>query len=143
MRPLLEKYYAIEEAVHFSILPTATPYSRNAIFSGLLPDELPGRYPEQWRDMRHDESSMNKFELEFLQDYLRRRKLEEVQAKYFKLITADEGQRLLAHLPEYRNTRLLALVVNFVDLLAHHRAESDVIKEILPDESGYRATISS
>ena len=143
MRPLLEKYFAIEEAVHLSILPTATPYSRNAIFSGLLPDELPRRYPEQWRDMRHDESSMNKFELEFLQDYLRRRKLEEVQAKYFKLITADEGQRLLAHLPEYRSTKLLALVVNFVDLLAHHRAESDVIREILPDESGYRATIRS
>ncbi|UCH63802.1 MAG: response regulator [Fidelibacterota bacterium] len=143
MRPLLEKYYAIEEAVHFSILPTATPYSRNAIFSGLPADELPKRYPEKWREMRRDESSMNKFELEFLEDYLQRRKLGEVQAKYFKLITADEGQRLLAHLPEYRSIRLLALVVNFVDLLAHHRAESDVIKEILPDESGYRGTICS
>ncbi len=143
MRPLLEKYFAVEETVHLSILPTATPYSRNAIFSGLLPDELSRRYPEKWREMRRDESSMNKFESEFLKDYLQRRKLEGVQSKYFKLITADEGQRLLAHLPEYRSTRLLALVVNFVDLLAHHRAESDVIKEILPDESGYRATICS
>lgn len=143
MRPLLDERFMVEEAVHLSILPTATPFSRNAIFSGLLPDELPTRYPERWREMVRDESSMNKFEAEFLEDYLQRRNLDRVKAKYFKLVTAEEGQRLMARLSEYADTRLLALVVNFVDLLAHHRAESDVIREILPDESGYRATIHS
>lgn len=143
MRPLLEERFTVEEAVHLSILPTATPFSRNAIFSGLLPGELPRYYPNKWRKMVQDESSMNQFEADFLSDYLRRRKLDGIQAKYFKLITAEEGQRLLAHLPEYASIQLLALVVNFVDLLAHHRAESDVIKEILPDASGYRITICS
>ncbi|UCD39225.1 MAG: PglZ domain-containing protein [Fidelibacterota bacterium] len=143
MRSLLEDRFTIEEQVHLSILPTATPFSRNAIFSGLLPDQLPKRYPEKWREMARDESSMNKFESTFLEDYLERKKLKGIQNKYFKLITAEEGQRLLARLPEYSTAQLLALVVNFVDLLAHHRAESDVIKEILPDESGYRATICS
>ena len=143
MRSILEQRFAIEEAVHLSILPTATPYSRNAIFSGMLPDELVRRYPDRWRAMARDETSMNRFEAEFLQDYLAGKDQGGVQAKYFKLVTADEGQRVLARLPEYRSTQLLALVVNFVDLLAHHRAESDVIREILPDESGYRATICS
>ncbi|MEE9162159.1 MAG: response regulator [Candidatus Neomarinimicrobiota bacterium] len=143
MRSLLEERFAIEEAVHVSILPTATPYSRNAIFSGLLPDEMAKRNPDRWQEMARDESSMNRFEAEFLNEYLQRNGLGEIQSKYFKLITAEEGQRVLARLPEYRSTRMLALVVNFVDLLAHHRAESDVIKEILPDESGYRATICS
>ncbi|MEE9162532.1 MAG: PglZ domain-containing protein, partial [Candidatus Neomarinimicrobiota bacterium] len=124
-------------------LPTATPYSRNAIFSGLLPDELVKRYPERWQEMTRDETSMNRFEADFLKDYLQRNGLGEIQSKYFKLITAEDGQRVLARLPEYHSARMLALVVNFVDLLAHHRAESDVIKEILPDESGYRATICS
>ena len=143
MRSLLEPRFSVEEAVHLSLLPTATPYSRNAIFSGLLPDELAQRYPQHWHDMTHDETSMNKFEAEFLKEYLKGAGLDKVQSKYFKLVTAEEGQRVVARLPEYRSAQLLALVVNFVDLLAHHRAESDVIKEILPDESGYRATICS
>jgi CheY-like chemotaxis protein len=143
MRAQLEERFAIDEQIHLSILPTATPFSRNSIFSGHLPDELSKRYPKHWSEMIRDESSMNKFEAQFLDDYLANQKLNNVQAKYFKLITADEGQRLLGRLAEYRTTGLLALVVNFVDLLAHHRAESDVIKEMLPDESGYRATICS
>ncbi len=143
IQPLLGNRYAIEDNLHLSILPSATPFSRNAIFSGWLPDEIPRQYPDKWREMQRDESSMNRFEAEFLDDYLDRQNLKGLQAKFFKLITADEGQRLLARLPEYRSVQILSLVVNFVDLLAHHRAESDVIKEILPDESGYRATIYS
>ena len=143
MRKLLQESFAIEDEVHVSILPTATPYSRNAIFSGLLPDELPRRYPDIWGDMWKSETSLNQFESKFLEDYLKRSDLGATQMKYFKIITADQGQRLLARLPEYGSVQLLALVVNFVDLLAHHRAESDVIKELLPDESGYRATICS
>lgn len=143
MRPLLEDRFSIDEQTYLSILPTATPFSRNAIFSGLLPDQFPARYPKEWREMQRDESSMNKFESQFLEDLLKRSDYGSVQAKYFKLITAEEGQRLLGRLSEYRSVNLLAMVANFVDMLAHHRAESDVIKEILPDESGYRATICS
>jgi hypothetical protein len=32
--PLLAPYGEVEEALYYSILPTATPYSRNAIFAG-------------------------------------------------------------------------------------------------------------
>jgi len=143
MRSLLQDQFAIDESVHLSILPTATPYSRNAIFSGLLPDAIQRQYPDLWQEMQAGETSANQFEARFLEDYLRRRNLKDTQVKYFKLITVVEGQRLLARLPEYGGIQLFALVVNFVDLLAHHRAESDVIKEILPDEQGYRATICS
>jgi DNA-binding response OmpR family regulator len=143
MRPLLEDRFSIDEQTSLSILPTATPFSRNAIFSGLLPDQLPIHYPEEWGEMQRDETSMNKFESKFLEDQLKRDGYEGVRAKYFKLITAEEGQRLLGHLSEYRSANLLAMVANFVDMLAHHRAESDVIKEMLPNESGYRSTICS
>jgi len=35
----------------------------------------------------------------------------------------------------------MAIVVNFVDMLAHKRSESDVLKEMVPDESGYRFAV--
>jgi hypothetical protein len=43
----------------------------------------------------------------------------------------------LAELP------LLALVVNFVDILAHSRSDSEVLREITPDESAYRSLTKS
>ena len=38
---------------------------------------------------------------------------------------------------------MLALVVNFVDMLAHDSSKMDVLKEIVPDESGYRLAVKS
>ncbi|NBC87377.1 MAG: response regulator, partial [Bacteroidetes bacterium] len=38
--PLLRPHFSIQTDFHYSILPTATPYSRNSIFSGLLPRDL-------------------------------------------------------------------------------------------------------
>ncbi|MEE9466533.1 MAG: response regulator [Candidatus Neomarinimicrobiota bacterium] len=143
MRPQLQNRFQIEEDLHLSILPTATPFSRNAIFSGLLMDELKNRNADIWDQMWKNETSQNQFEYRFLEAYLKRAGLGDTKTKYFKLITAEEGRKLLARLNEYKDTQLLAMVVNFVDLLAHHRAESDVIREILPNESGYRATICS
>ena len=143
MRPLLQGRFTITDQTHLSILPTATPFSRNAIFSGMMPGQLQKQYADIWDDLWADEGSLNRYEDRFLEDYLKRSGLGHIKSKYFKLITGEEGKRLLNRLPEYASVDLLACVVNFVDLLAHHRSESDVIKEILPDESGYRATICS
>ena len=38
---------------------------------------------------------------------------------------------------------LLSIVVNFVDMLAHKRSESEVLKEMVPNESGYRYAVKT
>ena len=52
IRPLISARFDIETAHYFSILPTATPFARNAIFSGLFPAEIKARYPQWWTDQR-------------------------------------------------------------------------------------------
>src|SRR5262245_5597395 len=47
IRPLLTAEFDIEEELYCSILPTATPYSRNAIFSGQYPDTI-ARHHQNW-----------------------------------------------------------------------------------------------
>ena len=42
--------FDIDEQTYVSILPTATQYSRNAIFSGLMPVEIASMFPELWVD---------------------------------------------------------------------------------------------
>ena len=62
---------------------------------------------------------------------------------YHKIWIADEGKRFSSKIKNFINNDLLAIVVNFVDQLAHRRSESDVLKEMVPDESGYRKAVGN
>ncbi|MGO1584594.1 MAG: response regulator, partial [Mesonia sp.] len=47
--PIINNYYKKEsESPFYSILPTATQYARNAIFSGLMPSEMEKKHPDWW-----------------------------------------------------------------------------------------------
>ncbi len=69
IRPLIGELFDIETSHYFSILPTATPYARNAIFSGLFPSEIKQRYPKWWADQ--DENSLNAHEGQLLVEQLK------------------------------------------------------------------------
>lgn len=135
---LLYPLFAIEKQFHYSILPTATPYSRNAIFSGLLPRDIARRFPEIWNDAEEDEQSRNRGEETFLRHLLERRHLK-VRMRYEKLIGTQDGRAFAGGVTDLLQHDLSAIVVNFVDILAHSRSDSDVLKEIAPDERAYRA----
>ncbi len=46
----LSEYFDIDEDMYYSILPTATQYARNAIFSGLMPNKIQEMFPDLWVD---------------------------------------------------------------------------------------------
>src|SRR5690606_35134584 len=48
LRPLLARDFDLTEDLYCSILPTATPYARNALFGGVYPDTIARRRPEWW-----------------------------------------------------------------------------------------------
>ncbi len=135
---LLLPIYTMEKQFHYSILPTATPYSRNAIFSGLLPNDIARRYARIWSDSEDDEHSRNRNEEEFLQGLLKRKHMAP-RLRYEKLVGSQDGRTFAQNITDFAQYDLSAIVVNFVDILAHSRSDSDVLKEIAPDERAYRA----
>jgi DNA-binding response OmpR family regulator len=135
---LLYPHFDLEKQFYYSILPTATPYSRNSIFSGLLPAELARLYPRIWSQGEDDEYSRNRNEEEFLVDLLKRKRVDK-RTRYNKIIGTQDGRDFAQNINEYTQSDLSAIVVNFVDILAHSRSDSDVLKEIAPDERAYRA----
>ena len=139
--PEIGQFFNIDIGYHMSLLPSATPFSRNAIFSGLFTDEFCQKYPRQLELMKSEASSLNKYEALFLEDQLKRNQLENKNVIYHKINVVEEGQRFQKHLTDYKQSDLMAIVVNFVDMLAHKRSESDVLKEMVPDESGYRFAV--
>ena len=144
MEAVLQEYFQISKQYYYSILPTATPYSRNAIFSGSYPCDVEVRFPELWEKSEDDENSRNRFERQFLDKLLERRKvLLKPDAKYVKILDAEFGRSIENSINSYTQSKLTSIVVNFVDMLAHGRSDSSLLKEIAPDESAYRSLTQS
>ena len=141
--PILEPLFNIELQHCLSLLPTATPYSRNAIFSGLFPDEMIKKYPHQGIDMKEDKSSLNQYEQQFLKDQLNSLNINNKTMHYHKIWAVEEGKKFENRIKEYAVLDLIALVINFVDILAHKSSQMDLLKEMVPDESGYRIAVKS
>jgi len=136
--PSLQDYFVTEkEELYCSILPTATQYARNAIFSGLMPAEIYKQYPKWWL---HDDDpgSKNQFEKELLGKLLTRTG-RDLSFHYEKISNPDAGKKFLDQLNNHLNNSLIAVVYNFVDMLSHARTESNMIKELAADEKAYRS----
>jgi DNA-binding response OmpR family regulator len=138
LTPLVTDIFDVEESHYFSILPSATPFARNAIFSGLFPVEIAQRHPEWWG--ARDDESLNAHEAELLSEQLLDLIGEPVPVRYEKLSTAAEGEALLQRLPAHLSQRgVTALVFNFVDQLTHGRAEHAILYEVARDTNALRS----
>lgn len=142
--PLLANYFEIEEHYHYSILPTATPYARNAIFSGQFPDDIARKNPGWW-DASDDEGSLNAFEDRLLEHQLRRLTKRSVPVHYEKIFSDREGDQVRARVNSAVKTQggVIALVFNFVDLMTHGRSESPILMEVAKDEAALRGLTRS
>ena len=116
LETLLYDLFDIEKEFYYSILPTATPYSRNAIFSGLLPADIAKRYREMWESGEDDEHSRNRNEEQFLRDLMKRRTLDP-KIRYEKLIKSRDGREFARQTDAFVSQDLSAIVINFVDIL--------------------------
>lgn len=143
VEPLLRPYFNVEVDHHISILPTATPYSRNAIFSGLFPEEIHRMHAEFWQEGLGDERSKNRYERQLLDAQIARLKLQVKSTKYLKVYNVDEANNVRRNIGSLRDTQLVAIVFNFLDMLTHGRSESDLLKELAPDESAFRSVMRS
>jgi hypothetical protein len=139
LNPIITDYFRLEEEdFYYSILPTATQYARNAIFSGLMPSEMEKRFPEKWQN-DEDEGGKNLYEADFLADQIKRLYRKECKFSYHKILTLDQGRDITDSLNNLMNNDLNVLVYNFVDMLSHARTDMAMIKELASDEAAYRS----
>ncbi|MBC8205399.1 PglZ domain-containing protein [bacterium] len=141
---LLKEYYLINRNYYYSILPTATPYARNALFSGLFPSDIQKHFTEIWQRGEDDESSSNRFERQLMDFQLERYGLKlKPKPKYVKVLDPEEAANVERKVSSYFNLPLVSMVFNFIDILAHSRSSSEVLKEMVPNEAAYRSVVKS
>ena len=130
-------YKKKQECAYFSILPTATQYARNAIFSGLMPSEMEKRYPDWWKNDT-DEGGKNLFESEFLGEQLKRLGMD-LNWEYHKISNLRQGKQLVQNFKSQKDNDLTVVVYNFVDMLSHSKTEMEVVKELASNDKAYRS----
>ena len=137
IQPLISEFYSIRtEEQYTSILPTATQYARNAIFSGLLPLQIQQMFPNLWVE-EGDEESKNQYEKELVQTLLDRYRRKE-SFNYWKVNESDFCERVIREL-KGSQAQLNIVVLNFIDMLSHSRTESKMMRELANDEAAYRS----
>jgi hypothetical protein len=137
-----ESFRILEEDSFYSILPTATQYTRNAIFSGLLPMDIERTFPAQWKN-DDEQGGKNLHEEEFLRSQLRRLGHPDLKVSYTKVVNNQAGLELVNTVHNLLGNDINVIVYNFVDMLSHARTEMEVLKELAGDEMSYRSITSS
>lgn len=130
-------YKKMEESAYYSILPTATQYARNALFSGLMPLDMEKRHPKWWKNDT-DEGGKNLFESDFLGAQLQRLGLD-IRWSYHKISSLKQGKLLTQQFKSQQDHDLIVVVYNFVDMLSHAKTEMEVIKELASNDKAYRS----
>jgi len=140
--PIVDQYYQIDqEEAFYSILPTATHYARNAIFSGLTPLEMEKQHPNLWKE-ELDEGGKNLEEDAFFKAQLQRLD-DSIIWTYDKISNQRQGQRYLSKIYQLKDNDLNILVYNTIDILSHAKTEMNVIKELATDDKAYRSLTKS
>ncbi|MBQ8050582.1 MAG: bifunctional response regulator/alkaline phosphatase family protein [Bacteroidaceae bacterium] len=129
--------FNIDEDLYLSILPTATQYARNAIFSGLMPNLIAKMFPDLWVDEDSEEGkNLNEAPLIKTQfDRYRRRNT----FTYHKINDSQAAEKLVQQLPSLQGYDLNVVVLNFIDMLSHARTESRMVRELANNEAAYRS----
>ncbi|MDR2233314.1 MAG: PglZ domain-containing protein [Tannerella sp.] len=141
VKNLLSDFYTFDESLYFSILPTATQYARNAIFSGLMPIQIEQMFPDLWVDEESEEGK-NINEEPLIQTQIERFR-KKYSFSYNKVYDSQYGEKLLHSLKNLMNNQLNIIVLNFVDMLSHARTESKMIRELAQSEAAYRSLTRS
>lgn len=141
IKPLLSEYFTFEEDQYCSILPTATQYARNAIFSGLMPIKIAQMFPNLWID--EDEEEGKNINESPLIETLFKRYRRQCRFSYNKINDSVSGERLIREFSNLEHNDLNIIVLNFIDMLSHARTESKMIRELASSNAAYRSLTES
>ena len=129
--------FDVNEDMYMSILPTATQYARNAIFSGLMPEQIERMFPDLWVDEDEDEGK-NINEEPLVRTQIERYRRHDTFS-YHKINDSAAAERLVERLGELTKNDINVVVLNFIDMLSHARTESKMVRELANNESAYRS----
>lgn len=137
----ISEYFSSDEDLYFSILPTATQYARNAIFSGLYPAQIAKMFPELWVD--EDEEEGKNLNEEPLIGTLLERYRRKNSFTYNKIYDSNGADKIIPQIKSMKDVDLNVIVINFIDMMSHARTESKMIRELASSEAAYRSITKS
>lgn len=135
LQPLLSDHFTVDEDLYTTILPTSTQYARNAIFAGLMPQQIASMFPQYWVDEDEDEGK-NIYEEQLLRTQIERFRRRDTFS-YAKLNDSPAIEKYISRFKQLESNSLNVVVLNFIDMLSHARTESKMIRELANSDAAY------
>ncbi len=141
----LKRYYDVKRSYFFSILPSAAPFSRNALLAGAFPFEIAESCPDIWKSGNEDVTVANRMESQLMSQKLAARGIDcPVNEPWFTNVNADtEAKELFEKISKCKKSKIITFVIDFFDLLMQNKTSSSVLQEVTNDESGFRSLTQS
>jgi CheY-like chemotaxis protein len=138
IKSFLESDFNITESHAWAVLPSERVYCRSALFAGKSSRTISLDHPELWKKLNSEEEH-RVYENELLKINLFSNRIYDIDDPVMKYIRlTGDAQNLLENIEQYKNERLIVLVVEFAKLFMSHRKEDNLLMEIVPDELGLR-----
>ena len=112
---------------------------RESLFPKLVPDSP--IYPDLWLN-ENDDGNKNMKEPELLASNLKRCG-KNYRHYYYKVLNQEFGKKINERFTSLLDNSLIVGVYNFVDMLSHAHAETDVVRNLANDEQSYRSVVKS
>jgi DNA-binding response OmpR family regulator len=131
---VVKRYY------HFSVLPTVSSFSRNALFSGMLPITIAQEKPDLWSNGRESAEESTRYEKELFHTKLRSLGVDpgDDDCWFQRVSPHTDGAAPLIPVESTCASPLKVVAVDFCDLVLQNQRSSSLIKEIVRDENGFR-----
>lgn len=143
IEPIINEVFKQEESHYFySILPTTTQFSRNAIFSGMLPADIQKKYGDKWKNDT-EEGGKNDFEAFFLEEQIKRHVRQPIKMEYHKVTNAEAANSLEQKMVNMVQKDFVVVVYNFIDMLSHAGTEIDFVKQLANNDQSYRELVKN
>ncbi len=144
LESFLRNDFMIERYHYTSIIPSSTNYARASLFSGLSPLELSKKSPELFANIVLNGSDVRSLHKELLLEKMRGYGVNP-ESEFFYL-DASENTEIPA---SFATGELLsgkkagAIVVDVIDHLASTGTDTDLLREMAPDENAFRSIMRS
>ena len=142
IEPILSQFYTTaEEDMFYSILPTSTQYSRNSIFSGLMPSEINKFYPDLWKN-DDEEGGKNLYEEDMLRSMMNRFNIR-TGLHFDKITDIKNCKAVTDNVKNIVQNKFVSIVVNFVDSLSHAGTDQRMVRELTNTTEAYLSITKS
>ena len=145
IQPLLKQFFAMDNALYWSVLPTSPEYARTALVTGMNLSDVAASFPEEFNNILDAGTVQTSHEGKMFKKRmcLPDIGLTESEVSFINIPDENAAQILEDGLEALSDKRAIVLNINFINSLMFESGDSPVVGNIASDETALRTLVAN